>query len=108
MATADSSPSRPTPPASAAGGHAHGHAPAPAVEVSIEPTQGWHVSHFFYSFDRDRLAAMPEAERRAGSEAFTAALANEGESAVRRLQTWIVPGHKADFAVMLMDPSPVQ
>ena len=92
MATADSSPSRPTPPASAAGGHAHGHAPAPAVEVSIEPTQGWHVSHFFYSFDRDRLAAMPEADRRAGSEAFTAAVANEGDAAVRRLQTWIVPG----------------
>ncbi|MBL6713416.1 MAG: heme-dependent peroxidase [Pirellulales bacterium] len=113
MANADTSSSRPAAsPAGSSGqaspGHHHGHAAAPAVEVSIEPTQGWHVSHFFYSFDRDRLAAMPEAARRAGAEAFTAALANEGDDAVRRLQTWIVPGHKADFAVMLMDPSPLR
>ena len=104
MATADTSPSRPATPPAEARGHAHGHAPATASEVSLEPSHGWHVSHFFYRFDRDKLAAMPEAARRAGGEAFVAALANEGDTAVRRLQTWIVPGHKADFAVMLMDP----
>ena len=108
MATADTSPSRPATPPAEARGHAHGHAPATASEVSLEPSHGWHVSHFFYRFDRDKLAAMPEAARRAGGEAFVAALANEGDTAVRRLQTWIVPGHKADFAVMLMDPSPLR
>lgn len=107
MATADTSPSRPATPSADAHGRP-GHAPAAAVEVSVEPSQGWHVSHFFYSFDRDRLAAMPEAYRRSGSDAFAAALANDGDMAVRRLQTWIVPGHKADFAVMLMDPSPLR
>ena len=108
MATADTSPSRPATPPAEARGHAHGHAPVTASEVSLEPSHGWHVSHFFYRFDRDKLAAMPEAARRAGGEAFVAALANEGDTAVRRLQTWIVPGHKADFAVMLMDPSPLR
>jgi peroxiredoxin len=106
MTTADTSPSRPTTTAAESRGHAH--APAPTGEVSLEPAQGWHVSHFFYRFDRDRLAAMPEAARRAGGEAFAAALANEGEGEIRRLQTWIVPGHKADFAVMMMDPSPLR
>ncbi len=110
MATADTPTTRPASPTPESTGHRpHGaeHAHA-ATEVSIEPTQGWHVSHFFYRFDRDRLAAIPEAHRRVGCEAFSSALANNGENPVRRLQTWIVPGHKADFAVMLMDPSPLK
>ncbi len=110
MATADTPTTRPASPSTESTGHRpHGaeHAHA-ATEVSIEPTQGWHVSHFFYRFDRDRLARIPEADRRIGGEAFSATLANTGDDPVRRLQTWIVPGHKADFAVMLMDPSPLK
>ena len=85
------------------------HAPAAheAVETSIEPSSGWHVSHFFYAFDRERLARLSEAERRIGTAAFTAALDPAGADAPTRLQTWLVPGHKAEFAVVVMDPSPL-
>ncbi len=78
-----------------------------AVETAIEPSSGWHVSHFFYAFDRERLARLPEALRREGAAGFAAALDPAGPNAPTRLQTWLVPGHKADFAVIAMDPSPL-
>jgi chlorite dismutase len=85
------------------------HAPAAgsAIETSTQPATGWHVSHLFYAFDRQRLASLSESERQAGAAAFTAALDPASPGAPTRLQTWIVPGHKADFAVMAMDPAPL-
>jgi chlorite dismutase len=65
------------------------------------------VSHLFYAFDRQRLASLSESERQAGAAAFTAALDPASPGAPTRLQTWIVPGHKADFAVVAMDPAPL-
>jgi peroxiredoxin len=87
----------------------HHHAPqtGTTIETAIEPASGWHVCHFFYSFDRSRLAALTAAERAATAAAFEAALDPAGPEAPRRLQTWLVSGHKADFAVMAMDPSPL-
>jgi len=73
--------------------------------VAVEPASGWHCTHSFYRFDRAILAALPEAQRRAGMEAFQATLNDQTDRPVR-LQQWIVPGHKADFAVMALDPSP--
>ncbi|MFM8377755.1 MAG: chlorite dismutase family protein [Planctomycetia bacterium] len=81
--------------------------PAAGIATAIEPSTGWHVSHLFYRFDHERLGRMTAAERAAGIGAFTAALDPAGPTAPRRLQAWIVPGHKADFAVMAMDPSPL-
>jgi chlorite dismutase len=85
------------------------HAPsaAAAIETSTQPAAGWHVSHLFYAFDRERLARMTVAERTAGAEAFAAAVAPTGPEAPTRLQSWIVPGHKADFAIMAMDREPL-
>jgi len=85
------------------------HAPAigSAIETSTQPATGWHVSHLFYAFDRQRLASLSQAERHAGSAAFAAALDPAGPGAPTRLQTWIVPGHKADFAVVAMDSAPL-
>ena len=98
-------------PAAPAAAHRPGgpppHAAAQAVETSIEPCTGWHVTHSFYSFDRSRLAALSAAEIAAGAEAFLTALDPAAPQAPRRLQTWIVPGHKADFAVVAMDPAPL-
>jgi peroxiredoxin len=100
--------------------HAHGTPPAagrPAAahpgqqaggEVSTSPAQGWHVSHLFYRFDRARLAAMSPEALAEGARAFHEALDPAGPLAPTRLQTWIVPGHKADFGVMAMDPSPLK
>ena len=65
------------------------------------------MSHLFYAFDRDRLARLPAADRREGIAAFTAALDPAGPNPPTRLQTWLVPGHKADFAAVVMDPSPI-
>ncbi len=85
------------------------HAPAAgsAIETSTQPATGWHVSHLFYAFDRQRLASLSQAERHAIAAAFAAALDPASPGAPTRLQTWIVPGHKADFAVMAMDPAPL-
>ncbi len=87
----------------------HHHAPqtGAAIETAIEPSSGWHVCHFFYAFDRSRLDALTTADRAAGAAAFAAALDPSGPDAPRRLQTWLVSGHKADFGVMVMDPSPL-
>ena len=85
---------------------AHGAAHA-AVETAIQPCTGWHVSHLFYAFDRQRLAGLSPAMRAEGVREFAAALDPAGPHATTRLQTWVVPGHKADFAVVAMDPSPL-
>ncbi|MEI6240814.1 MAG: hydrogen peroxide-dependent heme synthase [Planctomycetia bacterium] len=84
----------------------HGSA-APSDEVSLEPTKGWHVTHSFYALDRARLAALDPATRVEGARHFAAVLDPAGPGAPRRLQAWIVAGHKADFGVVAMDPSPL-
>jgi len=76
-------------------------------DVSHVPSSGWHVTHFFYAFDRARLAAMSAEARRQAADAFVAALDTSAEGGPKRLQAWIVPGHKADFGLMVMDPSPL-
>ena len=82
-------------------------APADATETAIEPASGWHVSHFFYTFYHERLGRMSTLERNAGAASLAAALDPTGPQAPTRLQTWLVPGHKADFGVVAMDPSPL-
>jgi len=85
------------------------HAPesAATITTSIEPTTGWHVAHMFYAFDRARLADLSHGARVEGCRQFQAALDPAGPHAPVRLQSWLVPGHKADFGVMAMDPSPL-
>ena len=88
-----------------AGSHPGGE-PALDESVSVEPTVGWHCTHSFYRFDRARLAQLTDAERAEGLVAFKEALNEESASSPTRLQKWIVPGHKADFAIMALDPCP--
>jgi len=82
-------------------------ATAPSDEVSLEPSKGWHVTHSFYTFDRGRVAMLDAAELAEGMRQFAAVLDPAGPQAPRRLQAWIVPGHKADFGVVAMDPAPL-
>lgn len=77
-----------------------------AADVSCEPSSGWHCTHSFYRFDHAVIAALSADDRVAGLGEFAAALDPAGEASPRRLQTWIVPGHKADFGIMAVDPSP--
>jgi peroxiredoxin len=87
-------------------GHGPNAAALAAVETAIEPCTGWHCTHSFYAFDRERLGALSPAARDEGIREFAAALDPAGPHAPTRLQTWIVPGHKADFGVVAMDPGP--
>ena len=105
VAAADAS-GRPAP-ASAGGSPGHHAGQQASTEVSTSPAQGWHVSHLFYRFDRARLAALSPEARTEGIRLFIEALDPTGPQAPLRLQTWLVPGHKADFGVMAMDPSPL-
>jgi peroxiredoxin len=82
-------------------------ATAPSDEVSLEPSKGWHVTHSFYTFDRGQVAMLDAAELAEGMRQFAAVLDPSGPQAPRRLQAWIVPGHKADFGVVAMDPAPL-
>src|SRR5262249_37342701 len=81
---------------------------APNQEVSLEPLEGWHCSHFFYRFERARLAATSANEIAAGRAAFARALDPAGPNAPARLQTSVVSGHKADFGLMLLDANPIK
>ena len=95
-------------PASAGSSPGHHAGQQASTEVSTSPAQGWHVSHLFYRFDRARLAALSPEARTEGIRLFIEALDPTGPQAPLRLQTWLVPGHKADFGVMAMDPSPLK
>jgi chlorite dismutase len=70
------------------------------------PVEGWHVAHYFYSFERQRLRQLTDAEKQAGQMAFCQGLVADADAAPARLQTSIVSGHKADFAVLAMDADP--
>jgi chlorite dismutase len=78
------------------------------VETATQPCTGWHVTHSFYAFDRGRLATLSPAARAEGARQFAAALDPTDPGAPTRLQTWLVPGHKADFGIMAMDPAPLR
>jgi chlorite dismutase len=73
----------------------------------LEPAEGWHVSHLFYTFDRARLRSLGAAELRDGCQEFASALDPESPWSPARAQTLIVSGHKADFGLILLDPNPL-
>lgn len=83
------------------------HAPA-SGEVSLVPSEGWHCQHLFYRWNRAALKGCTAAEIAAGREALLAALDPAGPAAPMRLQTSLVSGPKADFALMLLDPDPLK
>ncbi|MEC9092486.1 MAG: hydrogen peroxide-dependent heme synthase [Planctomycetota bacterium] len=78
-----------------------------AVPASLEPNQGWHCTHYYYQFDRKVLASLPASEIATGKQQLLETLNQNQELGPARLQTSIVSGHKADFALMIMDPNPL-
>jgi peroxiredoxin len=78
--------------------HAHA-APPPNTVV---PEHGWHCGHYFYRFRRDLLSDLD------GTDEFIAALEPAEGDRPERLQAYIISGHKADFALMVMDPDPLK
>ncbi len=76
--------------------------------ASTQPTEGWHCAHFFYLWDRGELARMSAAQRQEGAYELELLLASDALLATQRLQVSVVSGHRADFALMLMDPDPLR
>ena len=74
----------------------------------VQPGDGWHCSHFFYSFDRQILSNLSQNQVNAGRDAFQQILDPAASDAPARLQTGCVAGHLADFSLMLMDPDPIK
>jgi len=104
---------RPAAPPTAAAGDAHA-PPAPAarpagarpstrsqVPASLVMETGWHFLHVFYQVDRAALAALPPDALRDGREQVVKALDRAAPGAPDQLQCFAVPGHKADFGVMM-------
>ncbi len=80
----------------------------PAPAVSLTPEEGWHCLHLFYRWKREVLDALGEQRRFDGKEHLAQVLAPQGEDAPQRLQLSIVAGHKADWALLLLDPDPLK
>lgn len=78
--------------------------PAPSVLL----TEGWHCLHLFYHVDPAAWQRLSPAERQQGREQVIALLDPQRDGAPIRLQTSVVSGHKADLALMLMDPDPLK
>jgi peroxiredoxin len=81
----------------------HGHRPASSAQVpaTLVPEAGWHFLHVFYKVDRGAFAALSPEARREGREALLKALDKEAPGAPDQLQCFVVPGHKADFGLMM-------
>src|SRR6056297_1125128 len=77
-----------------------------SVQPESETQAGWHCSHFFYRFHRDRLSQMAADVVKAGSRVLIEQLDPSGDGRPARLQTSIVSGHKADFGIVMLDPDP--
>lgn len=89
------------------------HPGRPAADIpepSVVPLRGWHAGHYFYRWDRPRLRKIVrervEVER--VMQEFEEALSPEGSLRPERLQSFIVSGHKADVALVMMDPDPLK
>jgi hydrogen peroxide-dependent heme synthase len=84
----------------------HGHRPAASEQVpaSLVPEKGWHFLHLFYRVDRARLAVLTPADRQRGVEDFRRVLAAKPPGAPEQIQCFAVPGHKADFGIVMAGP----
>jgi chlorite dismutase len=85
----------------------HGHRPASAsqVKATLVPEAGWHVLHLFYRIDRGVLAGLSAEARQTGRDAIARALDREAPGAPEQMQAFAVPGHKADFGLVLAGPN---
>lgn len=82
--------------------------PSDLPEPSLQPSHGWHCSHLFYRWNRAALANMSSVQRAAGREQLSHILDTASAESTTRMQSFIVSGHKADFALILLDPDPLK
>lgn len=82
--------------------------PSDLPEPSTTPSNGWHCSHLFYRWNRAQLAQLTAEQRQTGREQFLEIVEPTAASAPTRMQSFIISGHKADFAMILLDPDPLK
>ena len=83
------------------------HAPQSLPEPTIRISEGWHCLHLYYRVDQAALSALDEPARARGRDELAQILDPNREGAPQRMQTSVVPGHKADVGLMIMDPDPL-
>ena len=83
------------------------HSPVPPAEPTIKMHDGWHCLHLYYRVSPSALAHLNENQRAAGREELVRLLDPSRPGAPLRLQTSVVSGHKADLALLIMDPDPL-
>jgi hydrogen peroxide-dependent heme synthase len=81
----------------------HGHRPAASAQIpaTLVPEAGWHVLHLFYRVDRCVLAELSTAARHEGREVLRRVLDRSSPVPPDQMQCFAVPGHKADFGVVM-------
>ena len=81
----------------------HGHRPASSerVPASLVPESGWHFLHVFYRVDRGALANLSPEARTEGRRQVLEAVDRKRAGAPEQLHAFAVPGHKADFGLMM-------
>ncbi|MGE5193580.1 MAG: hydrogen peroxide-dependent heme synthase [Deltaproteobacteria bacterium] len=83
------------------------HPPAPPSEPTIKMHDGWHCLHLYYRVCQSALVQLNENQRAAGREELVRLLGPDRPGAPVRVQTSVVSGHKADLALLVMDPDPL-
>jgi len=81
----------------------HGHRPAASerVPATLVPEAGWHFLHLYYRVDRGALANLGEEARGEGRRQIVEALDRHRAGAPEQLHAFAVPGHKADFGIVM-------
>lgn len=82
--------------------------PTDLPEPSVRLTEGWHCLHLYYRVDQAAWNRLSASEKQQGREQVTALFDSSRDGAPIRLQTSVVSGHKADLALMVMDPDPLK
>ncbi len=84
----------------------HGHRPAAANQIpaTLVPENGWHFLHLYYRIDRARLATMSAEAIERGRAQLCEALSSRRPGSLEQIQCFAVPGHKADFGIVMAGP----
>jgi chlorite dismutase len=74
---------------------------ADSIVEGLTPVAGWHFLHLYYRLDRAALATMPVSERRAAATDLATVLSGLKGNAAEEAQCFAVPGHKANWGVVM-------
>jgi len=70
-------------------------------------TEGWHCLHMFYRVNQQQLESRDKSSRAQGRDEIISIFDPNRDGAPKRIQTSIVSGHKADLALLILDPDPL-